>query len=188
MPARSPQNTAVGEGLATPSQRLASVDDLLLYRLSQLTGTAGAMVVRLCEGGHGITRREWGVLAQLHGQPEGLLPSVLAERMRRDRARTSRTLTALLRKGLIEREVLSHDRRSARVRLSAAGQVLYQQLMPQVQAINARILQALDPEQTQALDWALERLRERAQQLLAEMDDALPKADRRRGRRAPPSA
>ena len=172
----------------TPSQRLASVDDLLLYRLSQLTGIAGAMVVRLCEGGHGITRREWGVLAHLHDHDQGLLPSVLAERMRRDRARTSRTLSALLRKGLIEREVLSHDRRSARVRLSAAGQALYQQLMPQVQAINARILQALDPGQTQALDLALEHLRERAQQLLAEMDAALPKADRRRGRRAPPSA
>jgi len=188
MPERSVPSAAAGPGVQTPSQRLASVDDLLLYRLSQLTGTAGAMVVRLCEGGHGITRREWGVVAHLYGQPQGLLPSALAERMRRDRARTSRALTALLHKGLIEREVLSHDRRSARVRLSAAGQALYQQLMPQVQAINARILQALDSEQTQALDWALERLRERAQQLLAEMDDALPKADRRRGRRAPPSA
>lgn len=191
MSARSVLNTAAGQEAPTaspspsPSQRLASVDDLLLYRLSLLTATAGAMVVRLCEGGHGITRREWGVLAQLHGQPQGLLPSVLAERMRRDRARTSRTLTALLRKGLIEREVLAHDRRSARVRLSAAGQALYAQLMPQVQAINARILQALDAQQTQALDLALERLRERAQALLAEMGDALPKADRRRGKRIP---
>ena len=189
MSARSVLNTAAGQEAPTaspsPSQRLASVDDLLLYRLSLLTATAGAMVVRLCEGGHGITRREWGVLAQLHGQPQGLLPSVLAERMRRDRARTSRTLTALLRKGLIEREVLAHDRRSARVRLSAAGQALYAQLMPQVQAINAHILQALDAQQTQALDLALERLRERAQALLAEMGDALPKADRRRGKRIP---
>ena len=184
MSARAPfVQTPARQAVQSPSQRLASVDDLLLYRLSQLTGTAGAMVVRLCEGGHGITRREWGVLAQLHGQSEGLLPSVLAERMRRDRARTSRTLTALLRKGLIEREVLSYDRRSARVRLSTAGQALYQQLMPQVQAINARILQVLSPEQTQALDQALECLRERAQQLLAEMDQALPKADRRRGGR-----
>lgn len=178
-----PVHPAPSEAVQSPSQRLASVDDLLLYRLSQLTGTAGAMVVRLCEGGHGITRREWGVLAQLHSEPQGLLPSALAERMRRDRARTSRTLSALLRKGLIEREVLSHDRRSARVRLSIAGQSLYAQLMPQVQAINARLLQVLSAEQTQALDLALERLRERAQQLLAEMDQALPKADRRRGGR-----
>ena len=94
---------SVKNPVVTPSERLASVDDMLLYRLGQLTSTAGAMVVRLCDGGYGITRREWAVLAQLHGQPQGVLPSALAERMQRDRARTSRALTALQAKGLVER-------------------------------------------------------------------------------------
>lgn len=169
---------------STPSLRLASVDDMLLYRLGQLTAVAGAMVVRLCEGGHGITRREWAVLAQLHGQPQGLLPSVLAEHMKRDRARTSRTLTALQAKGLIERSALPHDRRSVRVRLAPAGQALYGELMPQVQAINARILEALDSHERPVFDAALERLRARAQALLDETGPDLPKADRRRGSRA----
>lgn len=174
---------SVKNAVPTPSERLASVDDMLLYRLGQITSTAGAMVVRLCEGGYGITRREWAVVAQLHGLPEGLLPSALAERMRRDRARTSRTLTALLGKGLIERVVLPHDRRSARVSLTLAGQALYDELMPQVQAINARILQVLEPAQKRSLDLALERLRAQAQHLLDDMDAELPKADRRRGGR-----
>lgn len=172
--------------IPTPSQRLASLEDMLLYRLSHLTGSAGAMVVRLCEGGHGITRREWGVLAQLHGQPEGVLPSVLAERMQRDRARTSRALSALQAKGLIERVVLPHDRRSVRVSLTAAGEALYQELMPQVQAINARILEVLDPAQKQTLDGILQLLRLQARRLMAEMDPQLPKADRRRGGRKDP--
>ena len=64
----------------SPSQRLASIDDLLLYRLGRLSSTAGALVVRLCEGGYGITRREWAVVAQLY-ENGGLPPSVLAERM-----------------------------------------------------------------------------------------------------------
>lgn len=178
----SVQNAAL-----TPSERLASVDDMLLYRLSQITGTAGAMVVRLCEGGYGITRREWGVLAQLHDQPEGMLPSVLAERMRRDRARTSRTLTALQRKGLLARVVLPHDRRHARVSLTPAGQALYGQLMPQVQAINARMLSVLAPAEKELLDQCLERLRLQAQRLLNDMDPALPRADRRRGGRRSPT-
>ncbi len=165
----------------TPSLRLASVDDMLLYRLGQLTAVAGALVVRLCEGGYGITRREWAVLAQLHGQPQGLLPSVLAERMKRDRARTSRALTALQAKGLVERSALPHDRRSVSVCLSEAGHALYAELMPQVQAINARILEALSGEERQVFDAALERLRDRAQALLQETGPHLPKADRRRG-------
>jgi DNA-binding MarR family transcriptional regulator len=141
------------------------------------------MVVRLCEGGYGITRREWSVLAQLHGQPQGLLPSALAERMQRDRARTSRALSALQAKGLVQRMVLPHDRRSVRVSLTAAGQALYDELMPQVQSINARILEVLDPAQKEALDGILQQLRLQARHLLAEMDPQLPKADRRRGGR-----
>lgn len=169
----------------TPSERLASLEDLLLYRLAHLSAAAGAMVIRLCEGGHGITRREWGVLAQLHGQAGGVPPSALAERMQRDRARTSRAITALLRKGLIERTVQPHDRRSARVSLTPEGQALYNRLMPQIQAINARILEVLDPAQKQAFDLALQRLRAQARLLLGEMGPELPKADRRRGRRSP---
>ena len=170
----------------TPSERLASLDDLLLYRLGQLTNKAGAMVVRLCEGGYGITRREWAVVALLHSVPEGMLPSALADRMMRDRARTSRALTALQRKGLIARVALPHDRRSVRVSLTPAGRALYQELMPQVQAINARILQVLQPAQKQAFDVALEQMRAQAQRLLDEMGPELPKADRRRGGRRNP--
>ncbi|WP_395705806.1 hypothetical protein [Casimicrobium huifangae] len=61
----------------TPSRRLASLDDLLLFRLSRLSNDAGAMVVRLCEGGYGITRREWRLLVALQLGVE-MQPSALA--------------------------------------------------------------------------------------------------------------
>jgi DNA-binding MarR family transcriptional regulator len=165
----------------SPSQRLATIDDLLLYRLSQLSAAAGAMVVRLCEGSHGVTRREWGVVAQLYGH-QGLLPSELAERMRRDRARTSRALTALLGKGLIERVTLPHDRRSARVSLTPAGRQLYEVLMPQVQAINAQLVSVLSADEVAAFDDVLERLRQQANAMQGQWDLVLPKANRHLGR------
>ncbi len=171
----------------SPSQRLATIDDLLLYRLSQLSAAAGAMVVRLCEGSHGVTRREWGVVAQLYGHP-GLLPSELAERMRRDRARTSRALTALLGKGLIERVTLPHDRRSARVSLTPAGRQLYEVLMPQVQAINSEVLKALQPDEVARFDEYLDRLQAQAQTLRVQLSPDLPKANRRQGQRGKDAA
>ena len=169
----------------SPSQRLASVDDLLLYRIGQLSAAAGAMVVRLCEGGYGITRREWAMLAQLHGHPDGLLSSELADRMHRDRARTSRAVTALVGKQLIERTALPHDRRSVRVSLTPAGHALYAQLMPQIQSINIRILSVLSPDEAATLDDALERLRIQALALQKTLGPDLPRADRRRGRAVP---
>ncbi len=166
----------------SPSQRLASIEDLLLYRLGRLASVGGAMVVRLCEGGHGITRREWAVIAQLY-EGGSLPPSVLAERMHRDRARTSRTLTALVAKHLVLRTIPAHDRRSALVGLTPAGRQLYEALMPQVQAINSQILSVLQPEEAVQLDEALARLQVRAQALLAERSPDLPKANRRQGQR-----
>ncbi len=165
----------------SPSQRLATIDDLLLYRLSQLSAAAGAMVVRLCEGSHGVTRREWGVVAQLYGH-QGLLPSELADRMRRDRARTSRALTALVNKGLIERVTLPHDRRSAWVSLTPSGRQLYEVLMPQVQAINAQLVSVLSAEEAAVFDDVLERLRQQASTMQGQWDLVLPKANRHLGR------
>jgi DNA-binding MarR family transcriptional regulator len=166
----------------SPSQRLASIDDLLLYRLSRLSSVAGAMVVRLCEGGYGITRREWGVVAQLY-ENGSLPPSALAERMHRDRARTSRTLTALGQKKLVLRTIPANDRRSALVSLTPAGRQLYEVLMPQIQTINSQILSVLQPEETARFDEALERLQACAQALLTELSPDLPKANRRQGQR-----
>ncbi len=164
----------------SPSQRLASIDDLLLYRLGHLSATAGAMVVRLCEGGYGITRREWAVVAQLY-ENGGMPPSVLAERMHRDRARTSRALTALVKKQLVLRTVTLGDRRGARVELMPAGRQLYDDLMPRIQAINGQILSALNSEEVVQFDDALVRLQARAQSLVLELSPNWPRANRRRG-------
>ena len=166
----------------SPSQRPASIDDLLLYRLGRLSSVAGAMVVRLCEGGYGITRREWAVVAQLY-ENGSLPPSALAERMHRDRARTSRSLTALGRKQLVLRTIPANDRRSALVSLTPSGRQLYEVLMPQIQAINSQILSVLLPEEAARFDEVLERLQVRAQVLLTELGPDLPKANRRRGQR-----
>lgn len=153
-----------------------------MYRLGRLTSVAGAMVVRLCEGGYGITRREWAVLAQLY-ESGSLPPSVLAVRMQRDRARTSRTLTALIEKKLVIRTIPANDRRSAIVDLTSNGRQVYEALMPQVQAINSQILSVLQPDEAAKFDEVLARLELKAKHLLAERSSSLPKANRRQGQR-----
>lgn len=169
---------------ADPSSTLGEprlLDDLLLYRLSRINATAGAIVIRLCEGRHGITRREWRVLALL-GQEKELLSSQLAERIQLDRARTSRAVTSLAAKQLVQRRAGPADRRQARLSLTPAGRRLYAQLMPEVQALNRHILAVLAPDEVDRLDDMLQRLQERSIRLATEA--SLPKADRRRGGRS----
>ena len=159
-----------------------ALDDLLLYRISRLLAVGGSSIIRLCEGRYGITRREWRVLALL-AQNEGLQSSQLALRVQLDRARTSKAVTALVVKKLLSRNPGEGDRRQATLTLTAPGRALFEELFPQVQAINQQLLSALSSEDADRLDELLDRV-----QLSADAASPgqveLPKADRRRGIRA----
>jgi DNA-binding MarR family transcriptional regulator len=156
------------------------IDDLLLYRISHLLAVAGSMVIRLCEGRFGITRREWRIVALL-AQEEGLLSSQLAERANLDRARTSRAITSLVGKRMVRRETGGGDRRQARVALTASGRALYEQLFPLVREINVELLRPLARAEVERLDAQLDALQVQADRMVQQAD--LPKADRRRGQR-----
>ncbi|TWO72237.1 MarR family transcriptional regulator [Caenimonas sedimenti] len=157
-----------------------ALDDLLLYRMNRALQVAGGMVIRLCEGRFGITRREWRVIGALVQEP-GLLSSQLAERAQLDRARTSRAITSLVAKKLVRRATGTGDRRQASVALTDAGHALYGELFPLVREINQSLLTALPDADVALLDTALAALQQRAETLMAQAE--LPKADRHRGGR-----
>lgn len=168
-----------------PAARLdhpAAIDDLLLYRMNRLLSVAGSMVIRLCEGRFGITRREWRLIASLAVNEE-LLSSELAERTQLDRARTSRAITSLVAKKLVRRQSGTADRRQARVGLTREGRALYDALFPLVCEINQGLLGVLPAADTERLDAALTALQLQADRMTAQAT-SLPKADRRRGGRA----
>lgn len=175
MPAARPKPEIPAARLSQP----ASLNDMLLYRLSRLLSVAGAPVIRLCEGHYGITRREWRILSLL-SQDEGLLSSQLAERAQLDRARTSKAITSLVTKALVQRQTRAADRRQAALVLTDDGRALVRTLFPQVAQINREVLAVLDAQEVARLDAALQRLQAHAEILLAGAQDALPKADRRR--------
>lgn len=182
-----PAPTPALPGPAEPGHRLAhpaAVNDLLMYRLNRLLAVAGSLVVRLCEGGYGITRREWGLLMMLAQHP-GMPPAELAQRLGLDRSRTSRAITSLLAKKLLTRDVMPGDRRQAVLSLTPAGQALHADLFPQVKALNQDLLAGLGEGAVQSLDQALATLQRRAEALVASRTD-VPRTYRLRGRRQPP--
>ena len=159
----------------------AGLDDLLLYKLSRLLAVGGSMVIRLCEGRFGITRREWRVIARL-AQERELLSSELADSIQLDRARTSRAVSSLVAKKLVRRHTGVADRRQARLALTDQGRALHQALFPLVCEINRGLLAPLSPQEVRRLDAMLAALQLRADAMVQVAQ--LPKADRRRGSRA----
>ncbi|MFN3439090.1 MAG: MarR family winged helix-turn-helix transcriptional regulator [Acidovorax sp.] len=171
-------------GPADPGHRLthpAAANDLLMYRLNRLLAVAGSLVVRLCEGGYGITRREWGLLMVLAQHP-GMPPAELAQRLGLDRARTSRAITSLLAKKLLTRDAMPGDRRQAVLSLTPAGQAVHDDLFPQVKALNQDLLAGLNAGAIQALDHALADMQKQAEALVVRRTD-VPRTYRLRGGR-----
>ena len=165
-----------------PGSRLTDpqgLDDLLLYRLYRLLAVAGEPVTRLCEGVHGITRREWRLIALL-GQQGAMRSSQLAERALLDRARTSKAVSSLVAKGLLSRRAGVGDARQVVLALTDAGQALHSQVLPQVRAINRQLLQALSPDAVEQLDHALAALQQQAGH--SGLAAGLPRIGRHRGR------
>lgn len=136
--------------------------ELLLFRLYRIHATAGATVVRICEQDAGLTRREWRVLAFVV-QNEGVLSSELAERALLDRARTSRALTVLESKGLVERRPRPSNRREIQMFATDLGRDTHAKLFASVSVINRQLLSALTQTERQLLDGLLTRLQEQSE-------------------------
>jgi len=156
-----------------------TLDDLLNYRLLRLYALAGAPVIRLLEGRYGISRREWRLLALLAAHGE-LSPSALAEQAHLDRPRATRGVQMLVQKSLARRSAQQGDARRAHVKLTRSGAKLYEELFPQIAAINARLVETLDLDAATALDQALTRLTDEALRLNQSTLSDL-RADRRAG-------
>jgi DNA-binding MarR family transcriptional regulator len=156
-----------------------SLDDLLLYRLSRAARAGSGMATRLVEGGFGITRREWGMIATLAQEGE-MTSSMLATQLHLDRVRTSRGLRSLVEKKLVERRQDSEDRREVHVRLSASGQQLFGQLFPRIAGLNTDLLEGIAPAHLEIFLQCLRHLEQRGGELVAQ-GAIMEKADRRSG-------
>jgi DNA-binding MarR family transcriptional regulator len=156
-----------------------SLDDLLLYRLSRAARAGSGMATRLVEGGFGITRREWGMIATLAQEGE-MTSSMLATHLHLDRVRTSRGLRSLVEKKLVERRQDSEDRREVHVRLSASGQQLFGQLFPRIAGLNTDLLEGIAPAHLEIFLQCLRHLELRGGELVAQ-GAIMEKADRRSG-------
>jgi DNA-binding MarR family transcriptional regulator len=137
-----------------------SVEALLNFRLWKLSSLSTAPVTRLCEGRYGVTRREWSVLAMTVANGP-MTPLAISDRGSLDRTRVSRTIAALVGKGLLDKTV-TRTGRTMRVCASDKGLDAYREIQPQVADVNARVLAALQPDEQQQFIGFLERLTEQA--------------------------
>lgn len=168
-------------------RQLETLADMPLYQFSRLLSEAGSLVVRLCEGRFGITRREWRLLSYLATHP-GLPPSALTKLAGVDKAQSSRGVTSLINKHLVTRICDPADGRRATLNLTERGRQVHDELLPMVRDINRELLAGLSDAEVDTLDSLLNRLQARAEQLVTNHDAEIPRTLRHRGQMREPHA
>lgn len=140
--------------------------DLLNYRLKTLFALSGAPGLRLFEGGFGIARAEWHLMAILV-EDGAMSPTELGRRAHMESARASRLITSLLGKRLVARRELDSDRRRATLEATDAARELYRQIFPRLLRIHEELVGALEPDELAAFEQSLHKLTARAAEIAA---------------------
>ncbi|MBS3896014.1 MarR family winged helix-turn-helix transcriptional regulator [Silanimonas sp.] len=136
---------------------MLDLERFLPYRLSVLSNRISTDIARLYDKRHGLSIPEWRVIAVLARRP-GLSATEVAQRTAMDKVAVSRAVSALLDGGRILRDTDGDDRRRSVLRLSEAGRAIYADVAPRAMAYEQRLLEALQPDERQALDRLLARM------------------------------
>lgn len=127
-----------------------------LYRSRQLRGVRG--------GPHELAHMEMKALGYFARHP-GATQSDLVAHAGRDKAQVARLIRALREAQLLEATADEQDRRSTRLKLSAAGHEVFDSLHRQGAALGAKALAGLSEDEQQTLVDLLERVRSNLVQL-----------------------
>ena len=139
--------------------RLVSQRILVLANL--LRRAAGLRYRRLLDLGAG----EWGAIAELGRQSPQTL-NALSRHIGLDKTQLSRTVSALIARGLVLRRTNPHDNREVRLTLSASGKDCYSKIMQAGSAANLSLLAELSAAEKNQLVDLIEGLTVRARALL----------------------
>ncbi|HWA42969.1 MAG TPA: MarR family winged helix-turn-helix transcriptional regulator [Hypericibacter adhaerens] len=141
-------------GGAAPILRL---EDFLPYRLSVLSNRVSAAIAQDYAERFDMTVPEWRTMAAL-GEHPGLSAAEVATFTEMDKVAVSRAVARMIEMGRLTRTTSPDDRRRSVLKLSAAGQRIYRQIVPVARAHEANLVGPLSTEERRQLDKLLAKL------------------------------
>ena len=133
------------------------LEHFLPYRLSVLSNRISQEIARLYAERFALNVTEWRLLAVLGRYPD-LTATELVERTAMDKVAVSRAVASLVADGRLTRRVDGEDRRRTKLRLSAKGYRIYDEVAPLALQYQQRLLAALSGEDRALLEDVLARL------------------------------
>ncbi len=114
-------------------------------------------VSQIYEDQYGMKRYEWRAMVILAPQ-ESLTSAEIMERSSMDKVSVSRAVSALRKRGWILEQTNKKDGRSRLLKLSSDGRNVFQQLLPQMVALEQKILDDLSSDEIALLISLMKRV------------------------------
>ena len=129
----------------------------LTFRLIVLSKLISRQASRYLNKHYDLSVAEWSILTQLaEGSPRTLRQ--LAEITRTDKAQLIRANAALLKRGLVERELDPKDARSVLFLITPEGRELREEVQPTRREFNQTLMDQLSEEECRALGSGIDTL------------------------------
>ncbi len=136
------------------------------YRLAVAAHAISRALSEVYSREFGISVAEWRVLANL-GRFGPLKAGELAERSSLDKPKVTRALQRLEARGLLQRTVLSADRRQVRLALTRRGRLQFRQIAALALDWETNLLAALPPAERAIFDRVLTKIMSRVADMSA---------------------
>lgn len=128
--------------LASSARTELDLNQFLPYQLNRLADRISQALEKLYAESYGLNIAQWRVLAWL-SHCDDLTAKKVCAYTNMDKARVSRAIQTLEERGLISRTPSQQDQRLHNLKLTAAGQALLSQLLPEAQAWEADLMSTL---------------------------------------------
>lgn len=132
--------------------------DYPTFRVGLIAKIMDRLTIRQLLESDGMTYAQWRVLARIAAMKDGGTAAQVVELAWVDNAEVSRAITALERKGLLERRKNPSDRRTSILALTADGKVRYAETLQRRSRFHERLLRGLSTEERATLDDLLGRI------------------------------
>jgi DNA-binding MarR family transcriptional regulator len=144
--------------------RTLRLDTFMPYLLSVTSNAVSDTIAGAYSRLFGLKVPEWRVIAVL-AEHDALTPIEIGQKTNMDKVTVSRAALGLLERHLVKRRNNPQDGRSHLLSLSADGEALYRQVVPQALALEARVLESLSSRERSQLADLLARVRSAADRL-----------------------
>jgi len=161
---------ATRAGASEAAEPALKLETFLPYRLNVLASLVSEALSRVYAKRYGIGVPEWRVLVTL-AEYKTMTAKAVGAHSHMHKTKVSRAVALLERRKLVARRPNREDKREALLSLTAAGQAMYDELVPIALDFTQRLVASLDTNDHRAFDRTITALIERTTRLAAELGE-----------------